>query len=170
MKEIILKAKLLNIKNFTKYGDVFSTKNPKNKTIEINSGYAKKHCDLVNFDLSENNGIASLHIFEAKKRQFPLNIAMLENHPLHSQAFIPRNNTPFIIVVCENNGQNINKNKIEAFITDGHQGINYKRGIWHHPLISLENNTEFIVIDRQENSCVEYCFKDEQKIMLVKDI
>ena len=169
MNKIILKAKKLNIDNFAKYGDVISTENPKNKTITINDGYANKHCDIVNFDLSQDNGIASLHIYQTKKRTLPMNIKMLENHPTHSQAFIAKSNNPFILVVCENNGKDIDINKIEAFITDGNQGINYKRGIWHHPLIGLEDNAEFIVIDRQENECIEYFFSNEQNIILEKD-
>ena len=32
-----------------------------------------------------------MSIFSAKKRKFPMNIKMMEKHPLGSQAFIPMN-------------------------------------------------------------------------------
>ena len=44
---------------------------------------------------------------------------------------------------------------IKAFITDGDQGISYSRGVWHFPLISMNDNSEFIVLDRKNNIDVD---------------
>jgi len=79
---------------------------------------------------------------------------MLENHPFFSQTFIPKNNTPFIVVVAPPSEEPVIEN-IKAFITDGDQGISYFRGVWHFPLISMNDNSEFIVLDRKNNIDVD---------------
>ena len=35
-----------------------------------------------------------------------------------------------------------------AFISSGRQGVNYSRNTWHHALIALEQETDFLVVDR----------------------
>jgi ureidoglycolate lyase len=38
--------------------------------------------------------------------------------------------------------------KVRAFISNGDQGVNFSRGVWHFPLISIEDDAQFVVIDR----------------------
>ena len=106
-----------------------------------------------------------MSIFSAKRRSFPMNIKMMEKHPLGSQAFIPMNDTSFLIFVAPK-GEKPKINKIESFIVPKQTGINYKPGIWHFPLISLKN-MNFLVIDRKGkgNNLIIHNFKKE-KIML----
>jgi len=33
-------------------------------------------------------------------------------------------------------------------MTNGRQGINYRRGVWHHALLALESPCDFLVVDR----------------------
>jgi ureidoglycolate lyase len=37
------------------------------------------------------------------------------------------------------------------------QGVNYGRGVWHHPLIALDQSTDFLVVDRhaKDENCDE---------------
>ena len=74
---------------------------------------------------------------------------MLERHPLGSQAFIPMQGQQFLIVVAPNLDQETpNLNQVQAFLTDGSQGVNYRAGTWHHPLLTFEAPSDFVVIDR----------------------
>jgi len=152
MRAITLKLQKLTAESFSQFGEVISTAS--DDFLTINDGFARKYSNLASVDASAENGKATLHIFVAKKRQFPLTISMLEKHPFFSQAFIPRENQPFIVVVAPP-GDQPNIEKIKAFITNGEQGINYARGVWHHPLISLENEMQFIVVDRKHNAGVD---------------
>jgi ureidoglycolate lyase len=72
---------------------------------------------------------------------------MVERHPLGSQAFIPLQRFVFIVVVGPA-GEAIEAQDLRAFVSNGRQGINYHRGVWHMPLIALEAGHEFLVIDR----------------------
>ena len=158
--EKIIKPIKINRSNFIKYGDLISTNdiNP----IDINSGYAKRFDNLADLDTAKNSGKTIVSIFSALKRTFPMEIDMMEKHPLGSQAFIPMKETTFLVLVAPP-GDKPDINKIKSFIAPPGIGVNYKAGIWHFPLIStLDMN--FLVVDRKgvgENLVIENLEKEE---------
>ena len=157
MNKLTLTPQKLTAENFSQFGEVISCENK--DYLAINDGYAKKYPDLATIDTQEDGGNTAVNIFIAKKRQFPLKIGMLEMHPFFSQAFIPRDNTPFIVVVAPVSDKP-NIEAIKAFVSNGEQGINYARGVWHFPLISIKDGAHFIVIDRRhvvESDNIEQC-------------
>ena len=158
--KIIIKPKKINGKNFKKFGDLISTR--KRRPIKINSGYANRYDNLCKINTSTKNGNTIVSIFSAKKRRFPMNIKMMEKHPLGSQAFIPMKETKFLVFVAPQ-GNKPNVNKIKSFIVPKQMGINYKPGTWHFPLISTEN-MNFLVIDRngKGNNLIIHNFKKEK--------
>ena len=158
--KIIIKPKKITRKNFQKFGDLISIK--KIKPININNGYAKRFDNLCKINTSSKKGKTIMSIFSAKKRKFPMNIKMMEKHPLGSQAFIPMKETTFLVFVAPK-GKRPNTKKIESFIVPKQTGINYKPGIWHFPLISSKN-MNFLVIDRKGigNNLVIHNFKNEK--------
>ena len=95
-----------------------------------------------------------------------MKIDMMEKHPLGSQAFIPMDDTSFLVFVAPK-GKKPNIKNIKSFVVPKQTGINYKPGIWHFPLIS-KKNMNFLVIDRKGkgNNLVIYKFKE--KIYLEK--
>ena len=161
----VIKAKNITKKNFSKFGQLIDTskKNP----ISINDGYAKRFDDLINIDTSKKKGKAIISIFKAKKRRFPIKIDMMEKHPLGSQAFIPMEDTNFLVFVAPR-GDKPDINKIQSFLVPKQTGVNYKAGIWHFPLIALKN-INYLIVDRKgkEKNLVIYKFKKD-KIILKK--
>jgi ureidoglycolate lyase len=159
----IIKPKKISKKNFKQFGDLIDIK--KKRSININNGYAKRFDNLGNIDVSRLKGSAIMSIFVARRRSFPMNIEMMEKHPLGSQAFIPMSNTSFLIFVAPK-GEKPNINKIESFIVPKQTGVNYRPGIWHFPLISLKN-MNFLVIDRKGkgNNLIIHNFKKEKIIL-----
>ena len=161
----VIKAKKITKKNFSKFGQIIDTskKNP----ININNGYAKRFDNLINVDTSKKRGKAIVSTFNAKKRKFPMKIDMMEKHPLGSQAFIPMEDTKFLIFVAPK-GDKPDINKIQSFVVPRQTGINYKTGIWHFPLISTKN-MNFLVVDRKGKgkNLVIHKFKKD-KIILKK--
>ena len=94
-----------------------------------------------------DQGKPALSIFKAKPVAFPFSITRMERHPKASQAFIPKRDSKFLVVVAEAS-ETINVNNLRLFITNGRQGINFKRGVWHHFLLTVGSVQEFVVIDR----------------------
>ena len=163
--KIIIKPKKITQKNFQKFGDLISKR--KIKPININNGYAKRFDNLCKINTSLKKGNTIMSIFSAKKRKFPMKIDMMEKHPLGSQAFVPMSEAKFLVFVAPK-GKKPNTKKIESFIVPELNGINYKPGIWHFPLISTKN-MNFLVIDRKGgtgNNLVIHSFKKNEKISL----
>lgn len=96
------------------------------------------------------NGAVGLSIFHnLLPTLMPFKIEMLERHPLGSQSFVPLARQKFLIVVALTlDQQHPHEQQISAFISNGQQSISYHQGVWHHPLITLEANSDFLVIDR----------------------
>ena len=161
--ETVIKPIKITKNNFSQFGDLISSDNV--DPIDINAGYAKRYNDLANINISKNEGTTIVSIFSALKRNFPMNIDMMEKHPLGSQMFMPMKETTFLCFVApEGNFPEIKK--IQSFIIPPKTGINYKPGIWHFPLISIED-TNFIVVDRKgsgENLIIHY-FKNDKIIL-----
>ena len=165
MTEKIIKPIPITKKDFIKFGDVISTKEI--KALEINNGFAKRYDDIANLNTGSENGETTISIFSALKRKFPMKIDMMEKHPLGSQAFIPMEDTKFLVFVAPK-GVKPDVNKIQSFLVPKQTGVNYNAGIWHFPLISMKN-MNFLIVDRKGkgNNLVIYKFKKD-KIILKK--
>ena len=158
--KIIINPKPISKENFSKYGDVITTKDI--KPLEINNGYAKRFDGIANLDTSIDGGETTICIFSALKRSFPMKIDMMEKHPLGSQAFIPMQETTFLVLVAPT-GDRPDIDKIESFIVPPDIGVNYNSGIWHFPLISTKD-MNFLVVDRKgsgDNLVLEDLNKEE---------
>ena len=165
MKDLIIRPKPINKENFKKFGDMITTADI--KPIEINNGYAKRYDGIANLNTKKNGGDSTISIFSALKRSFPMKIDMMEKHPLGSQAFIPMDDTKFLVFVAPR-GNKPDINKIQSFVIPKQTGVNYNAGIWHFPLISMKN-MNFLIVDRKGkgNNLVIYKFKKD-KIILKK--
>jgi len=60
---------------------------------------------------------------------------------------MPLGPAPFLVLVAPP-GDTVKPADLRAFKTAPGQGVNYRRGVWHHPLIALNEVSDFLVIDR----------------------
>ncbi len=127
----------------------------------INRGTSQQFADLAAIDVSAEGGRPRISIYRSRPFGWPLAIAMLERHPLGSQLFMPLSGDRFVIVVAPA-GDAPQRDSVRAFLSNGRQGVNYRRGTWHHPLIVLRDPGEFLVIDRAGSSanCDESHIRD----------
>ena len=140
----ILVPEQLTAEKFKPFGEVIETDNRGSR--QINSGYADRYEDLAQLDVSDG-GHPALSIFRARPLPTPIQISKMECHPNSSQAFIPRGAGRFLIAVAPPSAE-FNSDELRVFVTNGSQGVNYARGVWHHFLMVLEEEQDFIVIDR----------------------
>ena len=131
--------------DFAPFGDVIQAGE---NGAEINDGTCLRFNDLARVE-TDANGAAGLSVFRAAPRTLPMRIEMLERHPLGSQAFVPLTRTAFIVVVADaKNESRPDLQAVRAFKTAPGQGVNFHRGVWHHPLIALNETCDFLVADR----------------------
>jgi len=71
----------------------------------------------------------------------------MERHPLSSQLFIPLNQRPYLVIVAP--AGPFDESAMKLFPAGPHQGVNYHTGTWHHYLLALEVDSDFLVIDRK---------------------
>ncbi|WP_298819681.1 ureidoglycolate lyase [uncultured Roseibium sp.] len=127
---------------FSDYGDVIEVEGSPDKI--INQGMCGRHHDLA--DLDFGTGQAGISLFDAKARTLPYAVDLVERHPEGSQAFIPVDGVPMIVVVADDiDGQPVN---LKAFISQPGQSINLHRGTWHGVLAPLDREGRFVVVDR----------------------
>jgi ureidoglycolate lyase len=134
---------------FEPFGDVIELEGA--KQIPINLGTTIRFHDLARIDVEDEGGRALVNLFRGQPRVLPFEVSMLERHPLGSQAFLPLNDRPYLIVVAP--AGELDEGAIRGFVTRGWQGVNYAKGVWHHPLIALGEVSDFIVVDRGGDGC-----------------
>ena len=142
---LILKAKPLSKERFAPYGDVIETGRAEH--FPINAGTIERYHDLARVDAGEGGRVLVSIAQCSQVSTLPHRLNLIERHSLGSQAFIPMDRAPMLIVVAPR-GDSINIDELEAFVSDGKQGINYHPGVWHMPLIAFEKGHRFLVVDR----------------------
>jgi len=159
-----IKAEPLTAEAFAPFGDVIAAGG--GERMMINDGTSERFNDIARIDVSAEGGRPNLSFVRAQPRELPLAVRMVERHPLGSQAFMPLGSAPFLVLVAPA-GDNVSATDLRAFRTAPGQGINYHRGVWHHPLIALEEVSEFLVIDRGGvgDNCDEIRFGDDEIVL-----
>lgn len=135
----------LSASAFAAFGQVIEV--PAQPGLVINSGTAVRHSHLARVDTGNPDGEAIISLFVAEPRTLPLALEELERHPLGSQAFMPLDNQPYLVVVAPANPDGSPGTPL-AFFARPDQGINLHRGVWHHPLLALHKTCRFLVVDR----------------------
>ncbi|MGA7328016.1 MAG: ureidoglycolate lyase [Rhodomicrobium sp.] len=143
-RALTLRPKALTREAFQPYGEVIQSEGA--HSYKINRGATLRIHDLCKVHVKAR-GRVLVSFFEALETvSLPFRLGLLECHPLGSQAFIPRGHVPFLIVVAAP-GDVPEAGRLQAFVSDGVQGVNYAPGVWHLPLASFELGN-FLIIDR----------------------
>lgn len=173
---MILIPEPLTSEAFAPFGDVIEA-NAAAHSFLINGGTTQRFHDLAEVTCG-NDGVdgqdttqarVGISIFRGQARVFPLPVTMLERHPKGSQAFIPLQALPYLVVVApngENDGPDLDR--LRLFYVNAKQGVNYRQGTWHHPLLALAEISDFLVVDRIAGgpNCDEFYFPKEVQFMI----
>ncbi len=133
----------LTAEAFAPFGTVIETAGA--ASFPINDGTTTRFDALATADPGPD-GEAMLSIFRATQWPRPVAIRLLERHPLGSQAFYPLSLDDWLVVVAA--GERPGADDLRLFRARGDQGVQYGRGVWHHPLLVLAEAQDFLVVDR----------------------
>ena len=157
MKKLTIEA--LTAERFAPFGDIIAA-DAAARHFPINGGTTERYHDLAGLDAGPD-GKLIVSIFRGQPRELPFAVIMLERHPLGSQAFMPLGKQPYLVVVAPA-GEAPEPDALRAFLARPGQGVNYAPGVWHHPLLALNETCDFLVIDRSGpgNNCDEMTLAD----------
>lgn len=145
MSELQLIPMPLERAAFAAFGEVIEASDAA-RHFTINAGNTERYHDLAHIEPGAE-GRVIVSIFRALPRQLPFRVEIMERHPLGSQAFMPLSGRPWLVVVAPA-GPAPQVTDLRVFLARGDQGVNYAPGVWHHPLLALDEVSDFLVIDR----------------------
>jgi ureidoglycolate lyase len=141
---ITLKPEPLTKASFVPFGGVIEIEGAQH--FPINQGFAERFNDLARVDVGADGGSVNISIVNAVMRPKPIVLKLMERHPLGSQIFYPLQDRPWLVVVCV---EPRDSKSFRVLWATGRQGINYARNTWHFPLLVLEAESRFLVVDRK---------------------
>jgi len=140
----LLQVDPLTRQGFAGFGDVVEEGGA--ERFPINQGFAERFNNLANVDVNDGGGQTNVSFIVARPRPQPVQLTLMERHPLGSQIFYPLQDRPWLVVVCRDP---LNVGSYRAFRATGRQGVNYAKNVWHHPLLVLDDASRFLVVDRK---------------------
>ena len=158
MSGISISALPITLERFAPFGDVIHASS--DAKAAMNDARFERFSGLADVDAEGQH--ASISIARCKMpSSLPHRFDLVERHPLGSQAFIPLAHFRFFVVVAPA-AESVEPEDLCAFVTNGSQGVNYRRGVWHMPMIALEDGQEFLIVDRGADgeNCDEHYFSD----------
>ncbi len=156
----------LNTNIFSNFGKIIQKKNALELRL-INQGTTTRHHNISKLNLESKNGNSGISIFSSSPRSLPLEIKIMEKHPVASQSFLPIQDYDWLVVVSEEKNDLPDLSTLRCFHVNGDTGITYNKNVWHHPLL-VKKKQDFWVIDRindQEDASVnlkEYNFTNDE--------
>jgi ureidoglycolate lyase len=155
----------LTAEAFEPFGDVIQRRDAAAGL--INQGRTRKYADLARIETSDGGGKTGVHLYRSAAISLPFTVERMERHLLGSQAFIPLHGRPFPVIVAPP-GSGPSAGDVRGFISNGKQGVNLRKGVWHHYQISLGEEADYLVIDRigPGEDCEEWALDPPLQIRL----
>lgn len=144
MSDRILVAQALSAEAFAPFGAVIDKSRVAPRP--MNAGRARRFHDLATVPVVGAESTVVIGHVEAEPYPVPLVFSLVERHPLGAQAFVPLDASPFLVVVCPDEGGR--PGRPQAFLTAPGQGVCYAAGTWHGVLTPFGAPQDFLVIDR----------------------
>ena len=151
----------LTAEAFAPFGSVIEASGAAVK-LDINQGHAIRYDALAEVDVAEGGGVPVISLFRARPLA-ELVLRSFERHPLGSQSFVPLSSGPYLVAVAP--AGPFDPGGIRVFRAGADQGVHYRRGIWHHFLLVLDES-DFLVVDRAGpgDNCEELELADDAAI------
>jgi ureidoglycolate lyase len=137
-----LVAEPLTAAAFAPFGDVIEAAGD---SFPINGGMCDRFHDRARMEFL-GDGRAGISLGASRPYALPLTFSLVERHPLGSQAFVPLQEDPFLVVAAPDEGGRPGTPR--AFLTAPGQGVNYLRNAWHGVLTPLARPGRFLIVDR----------------------
>jgi ureidoglycolate lyase len=141
--------------------------------VAINQGSTVRYDKLAEIDVADDGGVGVgvISLFRARPLA-PLVLRIFERHPLGSQSFMPLSGRPYLVAVAPAGA--FDAALVQLFKAEAHQGVHYRKGVWHHFVLALDAESDFLVVDRAGPGSnldeIELAPNDEIRVLLAAPI
>lgn len=157
MQDRLIRIEPLMPQAFAPFGQVIQAEGARH--YPINAGMTERYHDLARVELGGVHPRPLISIFRGQPYALPLDLGLVERHPLGSQAFYPLSDNPGLVIVAEDEAGT--PARLRAFRPAPGQGVNIAMNTWHGVLTPLERESAFLVVDRggEGDNLEEYRFE-----------
>lgn len=156
-----VRAVPLTVEGFAPFGDVVSA--GLRAGAAANQGTAVRFDRCARLESTREGAPPNLAVFRSTPQALPLPVRLLERHPCSSQAFLPLIVSRYLVIVAPTRPDGApDLDGLQAFVAGPGQGINYHRGVWHHPMVALDAPAELAMLaweDGTARDCEERWFE-----------
>ncbi len=124
----------------------------------INAGTATRYDDMLTTELLTDSGEPCLALFrtEGEAHRAPFSLREFERHLHGSQTFVPlRASRCMAIVTLGDRAPDLTA--VRAFVVEPGQAITIRKGVWHHPLLTVGPADVLVLERRGKVSDCEIC-------------
>lgn len=161
-------AEPLTPEAYAPYGDVVSADRSDVPARPANQGTAARRNHLAEVRSLRPGATLNVCSFRCAPRlDWPMPLALLEKHPASTQVFIPMNAQRYLALVALG-GESPDLSTLRAFVATGTQGVSYRPGVWHHPMIALDERVDFTCLvweDGSDGDCAVRDLSDEGMVI-----
>ena len=138
----VLQAQLLERAAYAPFGDVIEAAGAAEPA---NDGSARRFNRLAALENRRPGAAApNVCVFRVTPVEGnPVPLRALERHPESTQLFVPMAGAARYLVVVAPGAEAPRVEGLRAFVARAGQGISYRPGTWHHPLLALDAVTDF---------------------------
>lgn len=145
MSPLILTPVPLSIAAFAPFGAVLEADGTNG--VSVNSGWAWQFDQAPAFAHTTGQAWPSTAIYRNRPRDLPIDLQELERHPFSCQLFMPMGASRWLVAVAPDDAAGRPDVVLaQAFLASGRQGICYRPGVWHSPLLGLDEETDFFML------------------------
>jgi ureidoglycolate lyase len=169
----VVVVKPLDREAYRPFGDVIAADDGV-APVSANEGTADKFERLAALEnLRPDKATLAVSVFRCTPGVVPMEIALLERHLRSTQIFIPMIARRLLVVVAraDASGERPDLSTLAAFIAAPGQGISYRPGIWHHPMIALDGAAElacFVHEDGTDDDCEIVRYPQGERAQIVE--
>ena len=157
----------LTVAEFAPFGQVISA--GRGAGVSANQGTATRFDYAASFENQRPQARSNLAVFRAAEQALPLTLKLLERHPRSTQMFLPLLGDRLLVVVAPDDSQGEpDLLQLRAFVGVAGQGVNYRLGLWHHPIVALGREADLAMLAWEDGTaldCEQRPMKEEMVIV-----
>jgi ureidoglycolate lyase len=141
----VVQVEPLTTRAFAPFGTVPT--DPAGSGRPVNLGTALRHDHVVTLENARPDARPNLALFRCRHVPLPVRITLLERHPHSGQTFLSLAGGSWLLCVApaRPDGEP-DLDQLRAFRAGRGQGIHLARGVWHHPVMALEQDAELAML------------------------